>query len=204
MGWFSKDELKGLIKVKFNDPFTRAQEYLDNKFKGEGAEADLLFNKLRFMTGYGLVQAPHMLERADGMTMAHPVEVRLPFLDQDLVEFVYSLPSGFFVNKNETKRLLRSVATDLRVPAGIIVRPKQRTSLPYLKLFYNDERYSHKLQKIVTDPRARLKEYLDSALVDEIVRKSESNPRRLLGLIILEIYFELTSLCLEPSKKSIL
>lgn len=190
MGWLNQEELRGLIKGKFHDPFWQAQKEIDKKFRGTGKKEDLEFNKLRFMVGHGLVIAPHMLERADGMTMMHPVEVRLPFLYPPLADFLYTLPKSFFVSKGTTKRLLRSVAEKLHVPDTIIRRPKQRTSLPYLKLFYRNSRYAERFQRIVTCENAVLKKYLDPKKVNELVKNSERNPRRLLGLIILELYLK--------------
>ena len=39
--------------------------------------------------------------------MAHGREVRLPFLDHELVEFIFSLPSQFKIHNGYTKWLLR-------------------------------------------------------------------------------------------------
>jgi asparagine synthase (glutamine-hydrolysing) len=57
---------------------------------------------------------PGLLRYGDRSSMAFSREVRLPFLDHGLVEFVYSLPSSFLVQKGATKVLLR------RAMAGII------------------------------------------------------------------------------------
>lgn len=50
---------------------------------------------------------PSMLRYADKNSMAHSVEVRLPFLDHKLVEFLYDLPSEYLFNSGWTKSLLR-------------------------------------------------------------------------------------------------
>jgi len=50
---------------------------------------------------------PSMLRYADKNSMAHSVEVRLPFLDHKLVEFLYDLPSEFLFSSGWTKSLLR-------------------------------------------------------------------------------------------------
>jgi asparagine synthase (glutamine-hydrolysing) len=44
--------------------------------------------------------------------MAHAVEVRLPFLSHQLVEFVFSLPSGLKIHNGWTKWLLRKSVED--------------------------------------------------------------------------------------------
>lgn len=48
-----------------------------------------------------------LLRLADRNSMAHAVEVRLPFLDHTLVEFLFSLPSSFKIHEGWTKWLLR-------------------------------------------------------------------------------------------------
>lgn len=49
-----------------------------------------------------------LLRYADRNSMAHSREVRLPFLNTDLVEFVFSLPSGFKIRNAWTKWIMRS------------------------------------------------------------------------------------------------
>jgi asparagine synthase (glutamine-hydrolysing) len=50
---------------------------------------------------------PSMLRYADKNSMAHSVEVRLPFLDHKIVEFLYSIPIEYLFNSGWTKSLLR-------------------------------------------------------------------------------------------------
>jgi len=48
-----------------------------------------------------------LLRYADRNSMAHGVETRLPFLNHELVEFIFSLPSHFKIRQGWTKWLLR-------------------------------------------------------------------------------------------------
>ena len=48
-----------------------------------------------------------LLRYADRNSMAHSREVRLPFLNHDLVEFLFTLPSSFKINNGWTKYLMR-------------------------------------------------------------------------------------------------
>ncbi|MFI5185817.1 MAG: asparagine synthase (glutamine-hydrolyzing) [Chitinophagales bacterium] len=48
-----------------------------------------------------------LLRYADRNSMAHGREVRLPFLNHELVEFLFSLPSQFKINQGWTKWILR-------------------------------------------------------------------------------------------------
>lgn len=62
-----------------------------------------------------------LLRYADRNSMAHSREVRLPFLDHELVEFVFSLPSNFKIRNGWTKWLLRK-SIDKKLPDEITWR----------------------------------------------------------------------------------
>ena len=72
-----------------------------------------------------------MLTKVDRMSMAHGLEVRVPFLSHRLVEFALSLPSRWLVSPwpVEGKRLLRETIAPL-LPKGILSRPKQGFCVP--------------------------------------------------------------------------
>jgi len=59
-----------------------------------------------------------LLRFADRNSMAHGREVRLPFLDHELVEFVFSLPSHFKIRQGWSKWLLRK-SMDKKLPDAI-------------------------------------------------------------------------------------
>jgi len=54
-----------------------------------------------------------LLRYADRNSMAHSIEVRLPFLNHDLVEFVFTLPDSFLLNKGWTKYVLRMAMNNM-------------------------------------------------------------------------------------------
>jgi len=60
-----------------------------------------------------------LLRYADRNSMAHGVEVRLPFLNAELVEFIFSLPSQYKINGGYTKWLLRKTMAG-KLPASIV------------------------------------------------------------------------------------
>ncbi len=62
-----------------------------------------------------------LLRYADRNSMAHGREVRLPFLDHQLVEFIFSLPANLKIHDGWTKFLLRK-AMDKKLPDEIIGR----------------------------------------------------------------------------------
>lgn len=62
-----------------------------------------------------------LLRFADRNSMAHGREVRLPFLNHELVEFLFSLPADFKIHNGWTKWLLRN-AMSTALPADIVWR----------------------------------------------------------------------------------
>jgi asparagine synthase (glutamine-hydrolysing) len=74
----------------------------------------LYFNTMQF----GLEE---LLRYADRNSMAHGVEVRLPFLSHELVQFVFSLPSQYKLQKGFTKYLLRQ-SMQQHLPSTIVYR----------------------------------------------------------------------------------
>lgn len=59
---------------------------------------------------HGLEQ---LLRYADRNSMAHSREVRLPFLNHELVEYLFTLPAAFKINEGWTKYLMRYTFDDL-------------------------------------------------------------------------------------------
>ncbi len=62
-----------------------------------------------------------LLRYCDRNSMAHGTEVRLPFLNDALVQFVFSLPSRYKINGGFTKKILRQ-AMDKKLPDNIVWR----------------------------------------------------------------------------------
>ena len=71
-----------------------------------------------------------LLVKADKMTMATSVELRVPLLDHRLLEFAASLPPEFKVKGFELKRLLKA-ALSQSVPREILKRKKTGFPVPY-------------------------------------------------------------------------
>jgi len=68
-----------------------------------------------------------LLRDTDAMSMAHSLEVRVPFLDDRLVEWTLRLPAS--AKRGGSKQLLRSAAAPF-LPPEILARPKQGFALP--------------------------------------------------------------------------
>lgn len=78
-----------------------------------------------------------LLRFADRNSMANGVEVRLPFLNHQLVEFVFSLPANFKIHKGWTKWLLRK-AMAKKLPPEIVWRKDKVGYEPPQKAWMQD------------------------------------------------------------------
>ncbi|WP_169977072.1 asparagine synthase (glutamine-hydrolyzing) [Tautonia rosea] len=70
-----------------------------------------------------------ILTKVDRASMATSLEVRAPFLDAELVDFVQALPAGDKYSRGTGKRLLKAAVAD-RLPASILKRPKKGFGIP--------------------------------------------------------------------------
>ncbi len=70
-----------------------------------------------------------ILAKVDRAAMYHSLETRLPFLDRDVIEFVWTLPFDMKYNDGITKHILRRILYK-RVPRELIERPKTGFSIP--------------------------------------------------------------------------
>ncbi len=108
-----------------------------------------------------------MLVKVDRMSMAHGLEVRVPFLDLELVSKLISLPSKFklrggFQRKYILRRVLESV-----FPREILRRPKVGFNMPlevYLRTSWGDL-----LMDVVASTKDELGQYLSPKIVSTLL-----------------------------------
>lgn len=81
---------------------------------------------------------PPILRRTDRMSMAVGLEMRVPYLDNRLIEFGLNLPTKHQVSFNDVKRLLKAVARRY-LPATIVDRPKMGFPLPIQEWLGTDD-----------------------------------------------------------------
>lgn len=77
-----------------------------------------------------LLLPDQFLEKVDKATMAHGIEVRVPFLDADLSDYALGLPSHLKVRRGQKKFVLRRALRGI-VPDDILDAPKTGFEVPY-------------------------------------------------------------------------
>lgn len=90
-------------------------------------------------TDVQLVLPNDMLTKVDLMSMAHGLEVRVPFLDHQVVEYAFSLPEESKINRQMKKRIVQDTFRDL-LPTELYRRPKHGFEVPLLRWFRTELR----------------------------------------------------------------
>jgi asparagine synthase (glutamine-hydrolysing) len=70
-----------------------------------------------------------ILMKADKMTMANSVELRVPFLDKEVFEFAATIPTKYRIKGGTTKYVLRKAVADI-LPPSVVTRPKLGFPIP--------------------------------------------------------------------------
>jgi asparagine synthase (glutamine-hydrolysing) len=117
----------------FNEPcdvediYSEAIQQWDNC-----TQSDLVDKTLQFYTKLYLQDG--ILVKVDRASMMHSLEVRSPFLDIELVDFVRTIPSAYKLRHGQTKYLLKKALEPI-LPAEVLYRNKKGFGVPTGKWF---------------------------------------------------------------------
>jgi asparagine synthase (glutamine-hydrolysing) len=94
----------------------------------EDVTQEPFFNQLLYVYCKTYLQ-DDILVKVDRASMFNSLEVRAPFLDTRVVDFINSLPKSYKIEGNNVKRLLKEVMRN-KIPDSIIDRPKKGFGIP--------------------------------------------------------------------------
>jgi asparagine synthase (glutamine-hydrolysing) len=122
-GTFSDEDKMSLMRVPLPDTLNRSVlAELGASLPGDGVAPFLRFDQGHYLPDDNLV-------KTDRMSMAHSVEVRLPFLDHRLIEFAATLPTDLKLRGDRQKYLLKELM-DRKLPSAVIRRKKIGFDIP--------------------------------------------------------------------------
>ena len=109
-------------------PLTRADESI---FRVDSKVIASCGDRLQRRLGYDytLLLPSILLNYHDKMSMAHSIEVRMPFLDRGLIDFALAMPSNVKLRNGQPKYILGRVA-DRLLPAEVARREKRLLQYP--------------------------------------------------------------------------
>jgi len=136
-GFETIDEVEKLFIHPGNDRSAETEVYRirrENLLKHIGTTKsmhDVLYTDMQ------LVLVNDMLVKVDMMSMANSLEVRVPFLDYTVVNYVFSLPFDSKIKNGHRKRILKDTFKNI-LPEEIYHRKKQGFEVPLLNWFRNE------------------------------------------------------------------
>ncbi len=145
------------------------------------------------LTDMKLVLANDMLTKVDLMSMANGLEVRTPFLDYEVVNYLFSLPASFKINSNIRKRILQDAYKEI-LPAELYNRPKKGFEVPLLKWFRREMK-SLIMDGLLSEKLIREQNIFNYTEIEKLKRKLfSSNPEdvhaRIWGLIVFQWWWK--------------
>jgi len=93
-----------------------------------------------------------LMTKIDRMSMAHSLELRTPFLDHSLVEYLLGVKSSIKIGSTN-KAILKKIAKNY-LPNSIIDRRKKGFSSPFIEWIY--DRYGVEILNLMLDVNAKL------------------------------------------------
>jgi asparagine synthase (glutamine-hydrolysing) len=129
-----------------------------------------------------------LLIKADKMTMANSLELRVPLLDHRLLEFAASLPPRYKL-KGFTLKYIWKKALAKSIPEAILKRRKAGFPVPYESWLRNEFRDT--IRAILTDQRTTQRGYFDKTSVEKLVDANSERgtySKEIFSLLTLELW----------------
>ena len=131
-----------------------------------------------------------ILLKADKMSMAHSLEVRVPFLDKEVFDVARRIPTGFKVNHQNTKFAMRQ-ASHKYLPDMVAEKKKLGFPVP-TRIWLREEKYYQIVRDAFTGTVA--KQYFNTAellkLLDKHKAGKEDNSRKIWTVYMFLIWYD--------------
>jgi asparagine synthase (glutamine-hydrolysing) len=129
-----------------------------------------------------------LLVYADKLSMAHSLELRVPYLDQEVVEYVERLNASFKVRFGVRKWLHRRVAKRL-LPDEILTRKKRGFATNVVDRWLRNS-VARSMERLFEDTQSLMYNYLDPGSIQALFQEHRSGRadrhKILFSLVVLE------------------
>lgn len=132
-----------------------------------------------------------ILLKADRMSMANSLELRVPFLDKEVFKVASSLPTSLRCNKSNTKYAMRKAAVR-HMPEETAEKEKLGFPVP-TRVWLRDEKYYNVVKKKFTGKTAEKFFNTDTlvAWLDEHFSGKEDNSRRVWTVYVFLVWYDI-------------
>jgi len=187
--YYQRHELDALLspglrsELAGHDPLRRHRDFLDR------APTDDWLNKLLYVDLKTYLPSLN-LAYTDKMSMAASTEVRVPLLDDEVIDLASSIPSGLKLRRLTRKYILKR-SFDPVLPREIVWRPKAGFGAPIRAWLVGD--LKPMVDDLLSPATVRARGVLDADEVTRLVRANhtgqEDNALRIWALLTLELWF---------------
>ncbi|HEV2397909.1 MAG TPA: asparagine synthase (glutamine-hydrolyzing) [Candidatus Sulfotelmatobacter sp.] len=129
-----------------------------------------------------------LLIKADKMTMANSLELRVPLLDHRLLEFAAALPSNYKLKGFTLKYIWKKTLSD-RIPEPILKRKKAGFPVPYESWLRNE--FRQQIHDVLTDRKTLQRGYFQKSAIEKMIRannESGAYSKEIFSLVTLELW----------------
>jgi asparagine synthase (glutamine-hydrolysing) len=190
MGTFTPDEKEKLLtpsmkrRLEHLDSFNVLYDYIrDKTFSSELGKLLYLDTKLYLQDG--------VLVKVDRASMAHGLEVRVPFLDHRFVELVAGIPEGLKLKGLTTKYLWKKAIKD-RIPDEIARRRKRGFGIPIGKWLSGE--LKELMLELLSEGRLKKQGVFNPSVVKTLVADHLAhrvdNRKKLWNLLIFQLWWD--------------
>ena len=182
-----KEKAKLLRDVPATDPTDFTKEYYDRCRGLDDVTRMQYLDINRWMVG-------DILLKADRMSMAHSLELRVPFLDKEVFEVASRIPVKHRVAAGTTKYAMR-LAAERHVPESAATKPKLGFPVP-IRVWLREDAYYNKVKAAFESPAARryFRTEVLLRLLEQHKRGKKDNSRKIwtvyMFLVWYGVYFE--------------
>lgn len=151
-------DLDGYSRMRYEESVNETPAYFSDNAEEKRRREISWLNIVWFMT--------NLLDRKDRMSMASGLEVRVPFCDHRLVEYVWNIPWEMKNRNNVSKNVLREAARGI-LPEDVRLRRKS----PYPKTHnpVYEAAVKARLRDIIADTNAPILELCDKRRLEGII-----------------------------------
>lgn len=174
-----------------NKLLTNGLECID-KYREE-VKNESEFNKLLY-TYFRTYLQDDILYKVDRASMYASLEVRAPFLDTNVINFLNSLPKNYKIKGNNGKRILKDLMRN-KLPNEIIDRPKKGFGIP-VSLWLRNE-LKDNVAELLSEKNIKQQGLFEWNYVDKLIKEHNSlkqNHRKLLWNLLIFSYWNKTYL----------
>ena len=184
---FSEKEKTRLLRdIPATDPTLRTKDYYARTEGQDDVTRMQYLDINRWMVG-------DILLKADRMSMAHSLELRVPFLDKEVFKVASRIPVKHRIAAGTTKYAMR-LAAERHIPASAAEKPKLGFPVP-IRVWLREQKYYDTVKAAFTSPAAKQFFNTDEllSLLDAHFVGKKDNSRKIwtvyMFLVWYEVYF---------------